>query len=218
MDNQGQELEIKYYLNDRAALQKRLQAAGAELVQPRTHEVNLRFDTPDYNLLHTRQVLRLRKDQDVHLTYKDQGRIEGGVRLRKEIEFTVSDFEIARQFFEALGYVVILMYEKFRATYQMGEVLITLDEMPYGDFAEIEGPQPQSIQRASQTLGLNWERRILDSYTALFELLKARRNLDFRDLSFENFKNIYVRPQDLQVAAADIQIPSEKGRKYGTRI
>jgi adenylate cyclase class 2 len=204
MNTPGQELEVKYYLQDRLALEGRLKTARAEIVQPRTHEVNLRFDTPGYDLLHTHQVLRLRKDQNYHVTYKDQGRDEGGARLRREIEFTVNDFEVARQFFEALGYVVILMYEKYRTTYRMGEVLVTLDEMPYGDFSEIEGPQPGSIQQASQALALNWERRILDSYTALFELLKATRRLEFRDLSFENFKNLKIKPEDLNITPADV--------------
>jgi adenylate cyclase class 2 len=206
MENQGQELEVKYYLRDRQALENRLQAASAEQVQPRTHEVNLRFDTPDYNLLHTHQVLRLRKDQGYRVTYKGPGEADGGVRRRREIEFTVSDFETARQFFEALGYVIAMMYEKYRATYQFGKVLVTLDEMPFGDFAEIEGPDPESIQAAGQALGLDWERRILDSYTALFDLVKAGRGLAFRDLSFENFQDLEIEAHDLHVLPADTSI------------
>jgi adenylate cyclase class 2 len=205
MDNQGQELEVKFYLQNPGVLEERLRAAGAQAVQPRTHEVNLRFDTPEYDFLRTHQVLRLRKDQGNRVTYKGVGDSQGGVRRRREIEFTVSDFETARQFFEALGYVVILMYEKYRTTFQLDEVLITLDEMPYGNFTEVEGPQADSIRKTSQLLDLDWNRRILDSYTALFDLLKAARKLEFRDLSFENFKGLTIEAHDMHLLPADNQ-------------
>jgi adenylate cyclase class 2 len=82
------------------------------------------------------------------------------VRLRQEIEFTVSDFEAARRFLEALGYHVALMYEKYRTTYDLEGVHITLDKMPYGNFIEIEGPDPASIRRINEQLGLDWEQRV----------------------------------------------------------
>ncbi len=135
--------------------------------QPRTHEVNLRFDTPDQALTRSLQVLRLRQDSKARLTYKGPGRDEGGVRLRQEIEFIVSDFDEARSLFEALGYEIAMMYEKYRTVYELGEVHVTLDEMPFGAFAELEGPDPTSIQAAAQRLGLNWQARVLDSYTAI---------------------------------------------------
>src|SRR3990172_1232689 len=136
----GTELEIKLYLNDLPAFRQRLEALGAKLVQLRVHEVNLRFDTPEGSLTRSLQVLRLRQDTAARLTYKGPGEDTGGVRARRELEFTVSDFEAARALLEALGYQVSLMYEKYRTTYDLDGVYVTLDEMPYGDFAEIEGP------------------------------------------------------------------------------
>jgi hypothetical protein len=41
-------------------------------------------------------------------------------------------------------------------------------------------------------LGLDWERRILDSYIMLFDRLRERLGLAFRDLSFENFEGLTV--------------------------
>jgi adenylate cyclase class 2 len=115
-----------------------------------------------------------------------------GVRSRQELEFTVSDFETSRHFLEALGYEVSVMYEKYRATYTLDGVLVTLDEMPYGNFAEIEGPDGASIRKTAEVLGLDWERRILDSYIMLFDRLRERFGLAFRDLSFANFKSLTV--------------------------
>jgi predicted adenylyl cyclase CyaB len=101
-----QELEIKYYVADLAAIDARLQSLGAVVEQVRTHELNLRFDTPGAELTNAMQVLRLRHDTADRLTFKGPMQIVDGIRLRQEIEFTVGDFRSARTFLEALGYKV----------------------------------------------------------------------------------------------------------------
>jgi adenylate cyclase class 2 len=203
MANQEQELEVKLYLLDLPAFQRRLEALGGKPVQARVHEINLRFDTPEGELARASQVLRLRQDQGARLTYKGPGKIVGGVRARREIEFSVGDFDAARSFLEALGYQVSLMYEKYRATYKLDGVLVTLDEMPYGTFAELEGPDAGSIQALALKLGVNWEARIVDSYTFLFERLRGTLGFTFQDLSFENFAGMEVTSDALGVSPAD---------------
>jgi len=203
MSHTGSELEVKFYLSKRKALETRLKSIG-QVSAPRVHEINLRFDTPDLSLSASGRLLRLRRDNRVRVTYKGEGRVEGGARLRQELEFSVSDFDTAKALFEALGYQVYTMYEKYRTTYQLGNVEVALDEMPTGDFLEIEGPDGASIHHAAQQLGLNWEARVLDSYTMLFEHLRRRLGFDFRDLSFENFKGMQINPDDLGVMIADL--------------
>jgi adenylate cyclase class 2 len=203
MSSTGQELEVKFYLNHPAQLQNRLEALGAHLAHPRVHEINLRFDTPTLDLLRSGRLLRLRQDTEARITYKGPGRVEGGARLRQELEFVASDFDMARAVIEALGYELMMMYEKQRATYALGDVLVTLDEMPYGSFAEIEGPDGESIQQAAVKLNLNWDTRILDSYTMLFEHARQVFGFTFRDLSFDNFANLPVPPEALGVVPAD---------------
>lgn len=203
MSGTGQELEVKFYINHPAQLQSRLEALEARLEQPRTHEINLRYDTPAHDLLRSGRLLRLRQDTAARITYKGPGREEGGARLRQELEFIASDFEMARAVIEALGYEVMLMYEKQRATYILGNVLVTLDEMPFGNFAEIEGPDGESIKQAAERLGLGWECRILESYTVLFEQARNALGFTFRDLSFENFTGLDVPAQALGVQPAD---------------
>ncbi len=203
MSGSGQELEVKFYLNNLEQLQSRLEVLSARLEQPRTHEINLRYDTPALDLLRSGRLLRLRQDTAARITYKGPGREEGGARLRQELEFIASDFEMARAVIEALGYEVVLMYEKQRATYILGNVLVTLDEMPFGNFAEIEGPDGESIKQAAMQLGLDWDCRILESYTVLFEQARNALGLTFRDLSFENFTGMDVPAQALGVQPAD---------------
>jgi adenylate cyclase class 2 len=202
MNTTGKELEVKFYVPDLAAFEKRLVDQGAALELPRVHEVNLRFDTPTEELSRTYRVLRLRQDTQARVTFKGPGVEQDGVQQRQELEFSVSDFAAAQAVFEALGYQVAVMYEKYRTTYALGNVLVVLDEMPYGNFIEIEGPDGESIQKTAGQLGLNWERRNLTSYVFMFERLRQAKGWTFRDLSFTNFAGKVVSEEDLGVQRA----------------
>jgi len=216
------ELEVKFLLSNRSALVGRLQGTGAVLKSPRTHELNLRFDTPARALTQTSQVLRLRQDARVRVTYKGPGAMEGGVRARQEIEFGVDDFDAAKATFEALGYEVSFIYEKYRTTYALSSgsddfsrskavetattneaVEIVLDETPLGTFTEIEGPDAEAIQLAADRLGLDWEARINESYVYLFETVKRSLALPFRDLTFANFEGVRVTPKLMGIKFGD---------------
>lgn len=203
MADNNQEREVKFFLNDIAQYEAKIVGLGGELTKPRVHEVNLRFDTPERTLSSSAQVLRLRKDTRNRVTYKGAGSLEGGVRSRREIEFSVDDFDQARLFFESLGYEVMMTYEKYRTTYTLGGAEIVLDEMPYGKFIEIEALDPEAIRSLADQLNLDWEARIFESYTVLFDILKITLSLEFTDLTFENFSNIEVSAEDLGVKLAD---------------
>ena len=191
----GQELEVKFAVPGLESFVARLQVLGAVQIQASLHEVNLRFDTPSGELEQARRVLRLRQDAESRLTFKGPGQVRDGVQQRRELEFSVSDFDTARAFLEALDYQVVWMYEKYRQAFTLGEVIVTLDEMPFGFFLEIEGPDGARIQTAAGQLGLDWEQRILVSYSVLFERVCRFMDLHCRDLSFENFAGLTVPPQ-----------------------
>jgi adenylate cyclase, class 2 len=205
----NQEIEVKFMVADLAALEVRLRALGAKLVQARVHEVNLRFDTPDGKLSGAQRVLRLRKDQQAHLTFKGPSQVNQKVNVRQEIELVVDDFDNARRFLEALGYEVNVMYEKFRTTYKFRNVLVTLDEMPYGAFTEIEGPDAVSLEKAAEDLWLDWGCRSLESYMSLFGRVKEQRKLAIKNLSFDEVQRLNVTPADLGLKQADLRTISE---------
>jgi adenylate cyclase class 2 len=217
-----QEIEAKFYVMDLKGIEAGLQALEARLVQPRILETNLRFDLPNGRLRAEGRVLRLRQDTEARLTYKDSGQSAGGVLSRTEIEFTVESFEQAKLFLEALGYQKVLAYEKYRTTYllesggaqaplpevqEQAHALqschIMLDELPYGNFVEIEGEDIQTIHRISDRLGFDRAAAIPASYSALFGNVRQTMNLTFEDLTFANFEGIRVSAQHLQVRPAD---------------
>lgn len=202
MSPKDQETEVKFYVHDLANIEMRLQRMEAHLLEPRAHEVNLRFDTVGGDFQRDGKVLRLRRDKAVHLTYKDGSQSQGGAVSRREIEFEVSDFERARQFIEALDYRVIFMYEKYRTTYELGGAHIMLDETPIGGFVEIEG-ELDALRPIAKKLNLNWDAAVPASYHALFGRVCKARALAFRDLSFENFADTEITSSDLGVKPAN---------------
>ena len=197
------EQEVKFYLSDIAALEKKLVELGARQEQPRTHEINLRFDTPDRRLSDHFQALRLRQDERVRLTYKGPSDLEREVSAREELEVEVSDLGTAQAILESLGFEVLVMYEKYRAAYLLDGVEISLDEMPFGTFCEIEGPNTESIQETARKLGLDWQARSKLSYLALFSLIKENLNLEIQNLDFESFCGLEIQPEEFGMAAAD---------------
>lgn len=207
MSNNGQETEAKFYVLNLAEIEVHLQDLGARLIQARVLETNIRFDLPDARLQSDRRVLRLRRDTDARLTYKSASTNEQGVLSRTEIEFIVGDFEKAKEFLEALDYQPIFYYEKYRTTYVLqlseGSTHIMLDELPYGNFVEIEGETLKSIRQVSDALGLKWKAAIGTSYSALFKRVSNTLNLSFQELSFEKFAGIQVTSEDLGVRVAE---------------
>jgi adenylate cyclase class 2 len=199
-----QELEVKFLLSNPDKFIANLKKRKAEVHIPRVHEVNLRLDTPARDLSRQAQVLRLRKDTRIRITFKGPAEERQDVSARREIEFEVSDFDSAKALFEALGYFQYILYEKYRTTYQLAGVEITLDEMPYGYFAEIEGPDPVKIRATAERLGLIWETRSIESYLSLFQRVKDKLILTFNDLSFENFEGISVAPTELGINPGDL--------------
>ncbi len=199
----GQETEAKFYVRDLSKIETRLHELKADLIQPRVHETNLRFDTAGRDLRSAGRVLRLRQDNQARMTYKGPSGKTDGVISREEIEFVVEDFERAKRFFQALGYQVMVFYEKYRISYELDNTHIMLDELPYGDFVEIEGEDVSSIQKMANRLGLGWDSAIAKSYHALFERVADDRKLDKSQLSFDVFKGGKPSPEELGIIEAD---------------
>jgi adenylate cyclase class 2 len=100
--------------------------------------------------------------------------------------------------------VISIWYEKYRTTYLLAGVTVTLDEMPFGTFCELEGPEAESIQKVAAELSIDWEARSTLSYLALFERLKqssavTASNVSFAELGGQRFSAI-----DLGMLPADL--------------
>ncbi|RMD54346.1 MAG: class IV adenylate cyclase [Candidatus Thermofonsia bacterium] len=198
VSKQHLEVEVKFLVSDLAALHDRVLGIGAVLVKPRVFERNLRLDTADSLLLRQRQLLRLRQDTAVTLTFKAEPTTPHATeaKVREELEIQVSDLDTAAAIFGRLGFQPVQIYEKYRTTYQWQHVEIVLDELPFGSFIELEGPE-QEIKKAASALKLVWDGRLLTNYLALMAAVQQHYNLPFSDLTFENFKNTTISLADV---------------------
>lgn len=199
----GQETEVKFYVTDLKEIEARIRGMGARLIQPRIFESNLRFDLPDGSFLRDGKALRLRQDEAARITFKGPAQYSEGVRSRPEFETTLGDFETGRKILEALGYVIVATYEKYRRTYELGELHIMLDELPYGDFVEIEGSDIKALQSAASQLGLDFSAAVPLSYLFLFTNFCQERDLDPSQLTFSALEGMQISAEDLAVRAAD---------------
>ncbi len=193
------EIEAKFYLPSLDDIRETIKALDGRLHAARVLERNLRFDTVDRALSSNHSLLRLRQDRSSLLTFKHAMSVEE----RTEIEVGVEDFDTARALLEMLGYEVFFVYEKYRETYALGPCRIMLDELPFGHFIEIEADSLDEVKRTAARLDLPWKKRVKMNYLSLFQSLKQKLKLHFRDATFDNFTGLpAVQPDDLDLKYA----------------
>jgi adenylate cyclase class 2 len=190
------EIEAKFHVPHLLPVRERVLRAGGRLAHPRTLERSLRFDTPDGGLRRQGVVLRLRRNARSTLTYK---RAAGSFERRLEIELEVNDPGLARAFLEALGFGLVRTYEAYREVFHLGSARVMLDELPFGNFVEIEAPSLEAVRAVSGELGLGWERRLQLDTLSLFEGLRRLRGLAWEDGTFAQWRGTEpIRADELE--------------------
>src|SRR5215208_6867140 len=147
------ETEKKYHLGE-----KRVEEITQKLV-----ELGATFDKEVFEVNYQHRggemdergaTLRLRKIGDFTLlTYKEKVKTENGAKRKIEYETNDSNVEAAEAIIERLGYRLTAVYEKRRKYWNLGEVEVVLDELPFGLYMEIEGTG-EAIEKAERQLGL----------------------------------------------------------------
>ena len=192
MNTQNEEIEVKFVLDDLAAMRQRVMDMGAVLKTPRTYENNVTYDTADSRLRQGGRLLRLRRDRRNVLTYKEPlPHEDADFKVRQEFEVEVSDFAQAQAIVEKLGFATSMRYEKYRETFAYESAEIVLDELPVGTFMEIEATREQ-IRSITAALGLDFATRLRGSYGDILEAVCATYDLPLSDLTFDNFRHLSV--------------------------
>jgi adenylate cyclase class 2 len=147
------EIEKKYRVTEEQArsLRVRAEAVGAE-ARGTEFEVNTLY--AGHGLDPHVCVLRLRRvGARALLTYKEREASATPIKHQREDETEVADADALAAILDALGYRPALVYEKRRTTWQLAGAEVVLDELPFGWFVEIEGPEA-AINEAEQKLEL----------------------------------------------------------------
>jgi adenylate cyclase class 2 len=186
------ETEIKFAVDDLAALAARLESAGFHLDTRRTFESNVLYDTPDRAMRARTEILRIREYGGTWtLTHKrlpDDGPGEDRHKHRIETETQVSDGNALAEVFRSLGLVPAFRYEKWRTEYSDGQGHCVVDETPIGVYAELEG-DAEWIDRTAARLGVGHDRYMTLSYGRLFEQWRQEHHARAEDMTFEAVGN-----------------------------
>lgn len=98
-------------------------------------------------------VLRIRKiENKTVLTYKQRLDSPTAIKHQIEHETVVADYEAIENIIENLGLRKFLIYEKRRQTWHLRNIEVLIDELPFGQFMEIEG-SIANIGLAEEMLG-----------------------------------------------------------------
>lgn len=198
MEGPSLEIEAKFAVGALLPVRRRLLDLSAVQRLPRLRESNLRFDFPDGRLRAAAQVLRVRSDHHSLLTFKAPG---ADPEHRLELETGIDDPDSLVRLLGSIGLEVVFVYEKYRETYSLDLCEVMLDELPFGCFVEVEGPDLPAVRETSLRLGFAWDERVALTYLGLFEALRRQHDWDFRDATFDNFATI-PRPELEALTAA----------------
>jgi adenylate cyclase class 2 len=183
------EVEIKFQINDIAALVSQLRKLGLKEITPPTHELNTLFDLPGQPLRARGEILRLRKYGEIWvLTHKAKSKDDIGThKSRIETETRVEDGEKMEAILRALQFEPSFRYEKFRAEWKGEQGHVVIDETPIGNFGEIEGP-PSWIDSVAHQLGVSPPDYITETYAGLFFSWKKRTGSTAKEMTFAAVK------------------------------
>jgi adenylate cyclase class 2 len=120
------------------------------------------------------------------LTFK--GPIDPNSRLkrRREIQTHCESGEAMGGILEAFDVRPVMVIQKRRTSWTVGECQVELDELPnLGTFVEIEGPDEEAVDELTKALGLGDAPHIEKSYMQLAHENCSRENGACEDFTFE---------------------------------
>lgn len=182
------EKEIKVKIADYKILLDKLLKSGA-VVLNKSKEKTIRLDTPNMDLEKRGVFLRVRSGSKNTITMKEKIGEDKNVRSRKETEFEISDVDQMAYILEKLGFTLTRIMEKYRINLQYKGAILSIDEMPFGMYLEVEGTEEQ-IETITAELGYSTSDKVLGTYWDVFEEYKKENNLTGENIVFpENYKS-----------------------------
>ena len=167
------EIEAKLKVDSLQEIKDKLAEIGAEFLEGQS-QIDYYFDDANTTLTRTDRCFRLRRQltgqsEKIFLTYKG-AKEKGKFKKRQEIEIEIKGVDSAQKLLLALGYEKVLVFEKKRQIWRVGECDVALDKLPLlGSFVEIEGPDGERIADVQRNLGLADLPHIQESYAVLME-------------------------------------------------
>jgi adenylate cyclase class 2 len=190
MKNNYIEKEIKIGVRNPKELLSLLSQKGAKKVGEGFQRTT-RMDTPRLDLEKRGTFLRVRTGGKDIVTLKKKIKTTGEVFERQELETEIKDPELLADIFANLGFTKRFIMEKYRLDYEYKGTKISLDELPFGMFIEIEG-EPENIKNVADELNLDLSNKIVVTYWDLFEDYKKKMNQKGENIVFPTNYNFIL--------------------------
>ncbi|MCL5010721.1 MAG: class IV adenylate cyclase [Patescibacteria group bacterium] len=182
MAENNREIEVKFKTENRSQMQEKINGLGA-VYAGEAFERTILFDTPADSLREQGKFLRLRSGFKNVITLKTKIS-NPDFKEREEIELEISDLPKMKIILEGLGFSKRRIMEKRRQKWNLGEAEITLDELPFGDYLEIEASEAL-IREIAAKLGFDFNDKITLSYWGLWREIAKPQESNQGDIVFK---------------------------------
>jgi len=176
------EKEIKLEIKNLSRLISYLKKNGAKVLN-KSKEKTIRLDTSTGSLEKRGVFLRVRSGSKNTITLKEKIGDDKNVRARKETEFEIQDVEAMAYILEKLGFDSPRIMEKYRINLTYKGVKLSIDELFFGLYLEIEGAE-NKIKKVAKELGFEPEEKILITYWDLLEDYNKKNKTKISDILF----------------------------------
>lgn len=172
------EIETKILDIDRVKVENKLIKLGAKKIFE--GELKAVFFDKDNEIKGNYKVFRLRQEgNEVKLTHKTPEKKQGIAKVAKEIEISVSNFDVTKEMLEALGYKIFQKARKIRTSYKLNNVRIEFDNLLDDDnfipeFIELESDNLDDIYEL--VTKLNFKKKDCKNW-GFHELVNYYKNL-----------------------------------------
>lgn len=202
----NQEIEIKFIVDSKVEISKRLNALCAKLVQENTLMRMSLFDYKNREEMNATGLYRWFRVRDegnkITMNVKemfDDGRTKDD--HVKEVELIVDNYEAACKYLETLELEKTGNQEKYREMWRFEDVDITIDQWPALPLIiELEGKSEEKLLQIATKLGFQTKDAIRGSVDYVYQNvygIDINKMGEDRDLTFENEEEIVKKFKDL---------------------
>jgi len=175
------EKEYKFQIDNKHQIESRLREMGA-VGGERVHELTVMYDNPDKIMEKKDGRLRIRTrkckgKEEIQISYK-KPLSRAGIKQEIEYQTVVGNKEMMERIIDEMGFFPVSSYERYRTEYHIGNgkesIEISIDELPFGNYIEIEGNNIDAMRNVATRLGLNLDEHIENSYDGIFNDLERK--------------------------------------------
>ena len=164
------EIEAKFVNVNPTELRKKLEDAGAKLVQAECVMRRRNYDYPGGRLEAIFAWVRIRDEGNkVTMSYKQNK--DDGLHGTVEVNVGVDNFDATSAFLDAIGMKQKSYQETKRESWLLDGVEVTIDTWPWiPSFVELEGHSEESVKGVASKLGFDWTNALHGSVATVYQM------------------------------------------------